>query len=524
MATPGSNLAGLDLVGVWDRRKWLAILIFSATFALIASVVTFLPDVYRSSTVLMVESQEVPQELVHSTVTGAIEKRLRIISQAVLSQERLQKLITEFGLYEDLKAKLSPGEIVERMRRDISFETRPADPRTGPNSGVAFAITYSGGDPQKVALITNTLAAFFIEEDQRDRQRHAGGTTEFLQSQIQDIKQKLDVQEKQMMEFKERHGGELPEQHDANVATLERLNSDLLLNSDKQIRAREQRAVIEKQLAEASSGDTASRPDAVIEEIGKLNQELTELRRNYSEKYPDVVEVKNEISRLEKQLAKPAKGTHAPTTPSGPYVSQLRASLRSADTEIRVLAAEEANLRKTAALYEKRIEGAPSRQQELQELSRDYQTTKDVYNSMLKRYEEAQIAESMEHGQKGEQLLLLDPAVPSQHPDAPNRPRLIATGMVMALVLAALIAGAAERLDTSFHSLDELRAFSEFPVLASIPRITTDSDALRAKQRWWALSVASVLGLCIIVGASYVVAKGNQRLAVMVESVGERAK
>src|SRR5262249_58907901 len=118
------------------------------------------------------------------------------------------------------------------------------------------------------------------------------------------------------------------------------------------------------------------------------------------------------------------------------------------------------------------------------ELARDYDSTRDLYRSLLKRYEEAQLAESMEQRQKGEQFRILDQAVASSQPAAPNRPRLLMMVLASAVGLALAAAVLAEHLHTSFHDVDQLRAFSNVPVLVSIPRIVTPPDIPR---RCWPL-------------------------------------
>ena len=507
---------GIDrALEIWSRRRWLGVLVFSGVFSLVASIVTFLPDVYRASATLLVESQQVPEEFVRSTVTTAVERRVQTISQAILSRARLEALINAFDLYKDMKKHGSPEEIIQQMRRDVSVGLKAIDERGGANTTIAFTISFTGSDPQTVAAVTNTLASYYIEEDLKSRERQAGGTAEFLKSQLNDMEKKLDEQEELVSRFKEKHIGELPEQRDANLATLERLNVQVMLNSEKQIRAREQRAILGTQLA-SSPGDAASRPDAAIEKIAKLNQELADLRRRYTDKHPDVVRVQQEIARFQLQLSEPEIGGSESAPAADPYTLQLRQAVKSADAELRVLAAEEANLHKAIAVYQGRIENGPLREQQFQELSRDYRTTQEVYGSLLKRYEESKIAESMEHRQKGEQFRILDPAIPPEAPTAPDRWRLILVGLALSLAVAGGVVAATEQLDTSFHTVEEIRAFSRVPVLVSIPRIVTDSDARRELRRSWLTAAASILGIVLIVSASYWVARGNQGLLALV--------
>src|SRR6185503_9601073 len=149
--------------------------------------------------------------------------------------------------------------------------------------------------------------------------------------------------------------------------------------------------------------------------------------------------------------------------PATAQLSQLRRAFDEVEAQGRALRAEAENLRRTIALYQMRVENAPKREQEFQGLSRDYETGKELYRSLLVRQKEAELAESMEQRQKGEQFRIIDPATISRTPAAPNRPRLLLLGLLAALGAAAGTVLAWERADTSFHSAGDLREFAKLP-------------------------------------------------------------
>jgi polysaccharide biosynthesis transport protein len=511
---------GLDrLLGMWKRRKWLAIPVAIAAFTAAASIVVFLPDVYRSTVTVSVESQQVPQDFVKSIVTSVAERRVQTIAQSILTREKLDGLIKQFGLYQNLEGKESPEEIIQRMRKDISVDVK-TEQHGSEVATIAFTISYTCDDPESAATIANTLAAHFIAEDLRSRERQAGGTAEFLHSQLDEIKKKLDAQEIEVSQFKERHMGELPEQRDANLTTLERLNTELMLNSEKQIRVREQKAILERQLVSMNSNSNSARPDALAERIARLSAELSDLRRRYSEKYPDVVYLRQEIARLQGHMADPSAAAAEMNGAPDPYLLQLQQSVKSSEAELRVLAAEEANVHKAIAVYQERVENAPRREQQFQELSRDYNTTSEVYASLLRRYEEAKIAGSMENRQKGEQCRVLDEAIPAHTATAPRRGWLLLVSLAMSLGVAGAAMFVAESFDTSFHALDDLRSFSRVPVLASIPEIVTEADTRAARRRFSLVTMSMVVVLAGIVASSYAVSHDNHELVTFVGKFG----
>src|SRR5438094_6185972 len=165
------------IVGLWRRRKWIALLAFAAPASMVLGLVTSLPNIYRSTATVLVERQQVPEAFVRPTVTGEVETRLQTMSQAILSRSRLASLISRFNLYPELRGFLSIEELVDRMRKDIVLVTKSDDRSSagGPKT-VAFTVSYRGGDPVTVAEVTNTLASFYVAENPRGRARPATGT------------------------------------------------------------------------------------------------------------------------------------------------------------------------------------------------------------------------------------------------------------------------------------------------------------------------------------------------------------
>ena len=526
---PQKGVAIERLRAAWARRKWLAVVVFSLPFVAAVSVIFSLPTLYRSTALVLVERQQVPEAFVRPTVTSELEPRLQAISQEILSRSRLEALIAQFDLYPRSRKQGPNEEVLERMRKDIKLELKTTDTKGRPSATTAFALSYRGPDPQRVALVTNTLASLYVEENLKVRERQATGTADFLKVQLAATRKHLDELETRVSVFRKRYLGELPQQMQANLATLETLNTQLRLTSDNQVRAAERRDSLTALLAEAASSPqvsgaapgTTPAAESRAARLARLRQWLAWARARYTEQHPSVARAKAELAATEQEPAEPSGGgTELAAGLSNPYVMRLRETLSATESETKVLKAEEQRLRAAIAAYQARLENTPKREQEFQELSRDYESTKQLYESLGKRHEEAQLAESMEQRQKGEQFRILDPAVPSQIPAAPKRLRLLAISLVLSLGLAGGALMLAEMLDTSFHSADELRAFSSVPVLVSVPRIVTEADR-QSQQRRFRLAAAGVmLGLVLIAGASHFLGHGNQQLVQMLDRDG----
>ena len=242
MAEETQKGSGLDgLLAVWSRRKWLGVLVFAIPVSAAVSLLTFLPNIYRSTATVLVDRQQVPEAFVRSTVTSALETRIQTISQEILSRSRLEVLINRFGLYPDLRKRVAPEELIERMRKDIKLDLKSAEARGQREATVAFTISYQGSDPGTVSLVANTLASFYVEENFKARERQATGTADFLKVQLEDTKKRLDEQEQRLRDFKLRYVGELPEQQPGNLGILTGLQGQLQNTMASLNRAQQQR-------------------------------------------------------------------------------------------------------------------------------------------------------------------------------------------------------------------------------------------------------------------------------------------
>jgi len=513
--------AGIEYVlEVWNRRKWVALLAFAAAFAVFISLTVWLPDLYRATATVLVETQQLSEAFVMPSVTAELETRIQTIRQEVMSRVRLGNLITQLNLYPDLRKKGVPfDDVVEQMRRDIELDLKTADPQMSMRRTIAFAISYSGRDPQTVARVANVLASVYVDENTNMRVGQAARTAEVLRAQLADAKQELDAQEARTSQFKLSHIGELPEQIEANLASLDRLNVQLRLNAENQIRVTDRRERLEKQLADAGVVAPVLPPPSSprAAQLAKLRQEIADLRRQFTDEYPDVVRARAELAALERQgsetVVTPGSGAAPPLDSS----ARLNQALAGVETELKALKEEEIALRRAMDSYDQRVENVPKRQEEFQALSRDYATTKERYGTLLKKYEEAQLAESLEQGRKVEQFRLLDPAMPPREPFAPGRLGLVLVGFLLSIALAVAAVLATDQLDTSFHGIEDLRAFVRVPTtLFSIPLLSTAAHTRRQWRRMVLTAVSAMIGLGLIVAGVRHVATGNERIVRLV--------
>jgi polysaccharide chain length determinant protein (PEP-CTERM system associated) len=461
-----------------------------------------LPDLFRSTALVIVEHEEPPSGVARRAVANEIETRLQTLNQENLSRSRLQSLITRYDLYRDFRRHASLEEASDRLRRDIQVEVKDVEHTWG-RATVAFTISYRGRDPQTVAQVTNALASYYVEQSQRRRERRATGTVQLLKAEIEDVKRRLDEKEDLVSEFKTRHLRELPEQVKVNLAAMERLSNALVLNRENLMRAGERQQALAQKLAGAERSASAL-PDTRSIRLARLREELRELRPRVTNQHPDAVRLEAEIAAL---AAHPEKAARDPG--ARPQAEE------QSPPELRALEREEMLLKQAVAGYEEMVYSAPKREQELQKLLLPYETTKALYHSLLARLEDAQLAESLEDQQASDPFRLVDSATAATRPAAPDRLRFVLAGLILSLGLAVAAVLLAEKLDTSFHTLDQLRSLGRVPVLASIPRILSPGDVVRRRLRACLAVALTAAALTASTGCTYAVARENEPLVWM---------
>lgn len=501
----------VDLVtGVLQRRKWLGIIAFLAVVSVGVPFAMFLPNLYRGSATLLVDT-EAGSTFVKPTVSE-LDTRLVTVQQEILSRTRLADLIRRLNLYPALRTRETMDALVERLRKDIRMEMTSTDQSRGTPTTIAVKISYVGLDARTAAAVPNALAAQYVEENSNIRARQSGQMADFLSTQLAQAQREMNLRQERVNAFKQSRAGLLPEQTGANLAAAERVTARLAVNADLQMRARERRDRLAEQMSTAPAPSTGASSDPA-ERLSTLRARLRELQRNYTDRHPEVIATAAEIRELEGQVASAEKAGASP----GRSLRQRQAdALREVEAEMEALVREERLLRTQAAGYEERLRVAPSHEQELAALMRDLETAKASYSSLQSRHEEAQLARSLESTRKGDSFRILDPAVIPTIPAAPNRLRLLLLVLFSAFAAAAAAMVLRDQMDTSFHSLGELRQFTTVPVFTAIPDLGSDMSIARRSMRILAAAVGVGILCALLSAAAYGVARENASLVRMV--------
>ena len=188
---------------------------FIALTALAAIISHVLPNTFKSTATILILNQQIPSALVPSTVTTYAEERISAITQEVTSRSRVLKLVEKYNLLPEKVKKLTTEELVDAIRKRISFHTINAEANKGGGGSpvqltIAFTLSYEDEDPKKAQAVTNEIVSFYLEKNLESREKVARGTTEFLTEQLKQEQMRMDDLQSRRAAFQKEHVEELP--------------------------------------------------------------------------------------------------------------------------------------------------------------------------------------------------------------------------------------------------------------------------------------------------------------------------
>jgi succinoglycan biosynthesis transport protein ExoP len=477
------ELSPLTLHDYWEiavRNKWLIVGAVVVSLGIAGTLCLVLPKSYRSSTLIMVEEQKIPADYVKGIVVGSIESRLTLIQQQVMSRTLLSQVIKDFTLYKDEVQREDIESAIEKIRKSVRVETVGAMGGRG-SSVEAFSISFANENPMTAMKVTAKLASLFIEQNLRAREQLTQGTAEFLQQELQRGQVALETQEQAISEFKQTYMGELPQQVEANLRALDRMQLEMNQNTEDLTRLNDRRTTIENSINEyeatgfvnPSLAGGRGGGDPAIARLKELERNLSHLSAEYKDTYPDIILIKQEIESLKAQIEE-MQGANAGDTPMvDPYLQGLKRQLYDLKLEVGYLQDRRRRLTAQMKLYERRVELAPTREQELMILLRDYNNMQNQYQSLLDKKLNARVAENMEKREKGEQFRVIDAANLPQKPETPDQLRILLIGLGLGCGLGFGAAFVKDQLNPTFRRPGEAETLLGLPLIGVIPDFET---------------------------------------------------
>jgi uncharacterized protein involved in exopolysaccharide biosynthesis len=376
--------------------------------------------------------------------------------------------------------------------------------------------------------VTERLGGLFIDLNARDRGDLAEATDEFLESQLDETRKKLEEQEQKLERFRQQNAGRLPTQLSFNMQAMQNAQMAIQALVESLARDRDRRVLQERlynneveaakaaaatpQQVQSAPGEGAASGLTTEQQLAVARETLARLQLRLTPEHPDIARATRQIQTLEERLKEEvsslADAGQASTTPvsltrdqreRSERLIQMRAELDSLDREIAFKEAEEQRQRSLLTDYQRRIEEVPGVESEWIKLTRDYDTQQAAYRSLLTKSEQSKVAVQLERRQIGEQFRVLDPARLPIRPTGIKRVQVNGLGALGGLFLGVALAALLEFRDTSFRTSADVSEVFKLPVVALVPYVMTSADHLLARRRRLLTTVA--VGLVMATGA-----------------------
>jgi succinoglycan biosynthesis transport protein ExoP len=324
------------LAAARHRRGWL-IAVFAVSLLATLALAMLLPPHFRSAGTILIEQQEMPQELVRSTVTSYADQRIQVISKRVMTTETLLNIIRRYDLYPKQRAKDTREALLGRMRKDIGLKMISADvidPRSGrPTAAtIAFEVSYTSRSADLAAKVANELTTLYLNENLNNRTQLARDAANFLESEADRLNRQIADLDVKLAEFKDKNLQQLPDLTQLNMTLLDRTEEQLREAQNRKDSLEQQRVYLEAQLAQlkpnsAVFSDTGERIVSSADRLKMARSQLDSAKAMYAPDHPDIARLQREVDGLEKDVA--AQGGAKPTAPST-ELNDLRRRLESA--------------------------------------------------------------------------------------------------------------------------------------------------------------------------------------------------
>ena len=468
------------------KRRWVQLLVVFLIIVLAAiATAVLLPPTYQSTGTILVESQQIPPDLVKATVTSFADERIAVIKQRVMTRDNLFRIIQKYHLYPDDVDTLTTSTLIDNMRESISVELLSADVQgvKGGKATIAFKVGFEYEGPEITHKVANELVTLFLDENVKARTERATETTEFLTQELERLKVELEGVENKVATFKEEHANSLPEHLDMHMGMLQRADSDIKELDREYKSTQEELRYLDVELTSAKSSAKASSSEVMaISELDKAKAELERSLVIYKETHPTIRALKRKVETLEKTSVAPTEVRASKTDiATDLVVAKIQAQIEAAKVRLKSLADQKRGLQTKTGQLQAQVTLSPQVERGLFTLMRDYENAKSKYEEVKSKQVNAKIAENLESENKAERFSMLEPPIFPDKPIKPNRKKIIALGIFLGLAGAIALVTLLETLDKRVRGVESLTALINMRPLVIVPYITTQAELKRKK-------------------------------------------
>ncbi len=568
-----------DYINLLRRRKRLAAIVAATVMVIVVLVAFFWPPTYRSESIILIEQQDIPPELVQTTITSYAQERIEQIRTRIMTIGNIMSIVEEFELYSERELDRKTRTEIAREFRDsvevVPISAEVVDPRSGRPSMamIAFSLAYDGDVPRKVQLVANKITELFLDENLKERTQQTQSTSDFLSSEAELLSEQLLEIDERLARFKEQNKGALPENSQFNVGVVDRTELQIT-DTEFQLKELEKRKIqlegdlvqlspsapvvlatgetvlgdadrlkaLQSQLrqAEASyrddhptvqrlrseiesllaAGEAIDEAKSIREQLQLERNRLAELEGKYTADHPEIIKTQRVIDQLEAEVANVIQ-EDAEVDADNPAYLVLKTRLQATEEDIRLAKQKVVELRNKVERYEGYLSRAPAVEKDLQTIMRDYNNTYRKYQEIRAKQMSAELAKSLESERKGERFTLVQPPELPIEPVSPNRVALIVLGLVLSVGIGLAATVVAEAADDTIYGVNAATSVTGTAPLVVISYMETAEEASKhGRKRIYIVAGLVVLGIIALILFHYFVKPLDVTWYVLMRKLG----
>lgn len=505
-----------DYLEILNRHKKLVIYPAVLLMVLSAAVALLLPATYKSSGLILIESQEIPNDLVRSTVTSYADQRIAVIKQKLMTTAKVMAIVKKFNLYPNELKQSAPSAIVELFRENMIIdmvEASVTDPRSGRSkkANIAFNVSFMDKNPLVAQKVANELTTEFLTENVKTRTARASETREFLKEEGDKFQRKIQLLEKKLAEFKQEFNDSLPELLPYNLSMVEKLQDELVEGQNHMMILKDQIMTMSLELANLDAllpTFGAQQPATATQQLAQAKGEYAAIQGKYSKNHPDVKRLKRQIESLESELTADQKASNE--EPEAQYKSPLflkiNSKIDSSEREIKRIFARKKEINEKLSMFEKRVAETHQVKRAYDDLIRDYDNNLAKYKELRAKELQAELAQNLESENKGESFTLIEPPLVPNKPEKPNRPKIFIMGAVVSIGIGIGLALLFEMLVGGVRGYNEISRVLGSSPLVVVPMLTVKGEQVqnttsRYTRLYWVIGVA----VLFVIGFHYLI-------------------
>ncbi|RFA29350.1 lipopolysaccharide biosynthesis protein [Alkalilimnicola ehrlichii] len=486
-----------DYMMILKRRFWVMLAVAVAIMSVAVAAAVLAPPIYRSTGTILVESQQIPPDLVPTTVTTYADERIQLIQQRVMTRDNLLRIVDQYGLFEDARRPMTTSNKLREMRSRIRVELIRGDhgSRRG-TSTLAFNVSFDDQSPQIAYRVANDLVTLFLSENVRVRTERATDTTRFLAREAEKLRLELEELENQVALYKQRYSNALPEHLDLRMTMLQRTEAELRSVEREYGSTQQELRFLDVELSAARAGLVSAGADgSIANDLPTLRAEYERLISRYTADHPDVRAVRSRIRTLETDNGAGDESLAA-VSPERLQVAKLETRIEAANARIASLADQRKSLQNRMEELERQILETPQVERALFSLMRDHENARRKYEEVRAKQVDAQMAESLEEDSKAERFAILEPPILPDNPVKPDRMKILLLGFFLAGGGAGGVVFLLELLNRRIRGAAALGRLARQAPLVVVPYIKTSAELAR---RRWQLRIAFAGGLIVLI-------------------------